>query len=326
MTRGHPSPSVRGTRAHEMRYPMIDPTLYIRDPLRVEEGIPIFDETDEYIDNYERIAKEHLAALATQNGNPFMVSRQIVETIDTMRELVTRNVKAGSRILDVGVGTGTMLAPLEGYERFGLDVSLAYLKEARSRLEEVCLSRIETAPFSDASFDAIVTTDVLEHVLGLDRAVEQMNRMLKPGGTLIVNVPNMEPLDSYVGDTLPYRFVHLRNFSLSGLRLYFETIFGYTYAHHSYSGWLFNATASLKMRIPNKSDPLREALQRPEAAIAELDRLKACLTCTEEDLVDDLIAVRDQYPDVADIIFPLLMQPAELACVFRKPYAQAMAG
>jgi 2-polyprenyl-3-methyl-5-hydroxy-6-metoxy-1,4-benzoquinol methylase len=300
---------------------MINPSLYTRDPLRIEEGIPVFDETDEYIDNYERIAKEHLAGLAADIGNPFMVTRQIVETIEAMRELVTQNVAAGSRILDVGVGTGTMLAPLEGYERYGLDISLAYLKEAQSRLEEVCLSRIETAPFADASFDAIVTTDVLEHVLGLDRAVEQLTRMLKPGGVLIVNVPNMEPLDSYVGDDSPYKFVHLRNFSLSGLRLYFETIFDYTYVRHRYSGWLFNAATSLKVRMPTKSDPLREALRRPEAAIAELERLKASLTYTEEELVDDLIAVRDQHPNVADIIFPLLMRPAELACVFRKSHS-----
>src|SRR5579872_4090932 len=95
------------------------------------------------------------------------------------------------RLLDAGCGTGGFLAALAHGASFGLDrdgfaCDLALDKARRP----VTQGTVDAMPFRDAAFDVIVSADVLCHRgVGIERALGEMHRCLKPGGTLVVNLP-----------------------------------------------------------------------------------------------------------------------------------------
>ena len=99
----------------------------------------------------------------------------------------------GARVLDVGCGTGHLLAALRdrdtGLALSGVDVSEAMLARARARLgEQVTLFRApaERLPFDDTSFDAVVTLSALHHWPEPERGLAEMARVVTAGGGLVV--------------------------------------------------------------------------------------------------------------------------------------------
>ncbi len=198
---------------------------YTRQPLRFHRDIPVFIETNDFIRNYEEIATDHLRSLDSTGLNPFIPEDDWREMEDTTIALIRKYSQPGARILDVGVGLGRLLSHLPDMERHGVDISLNYLERVADAGIDACCALIEDLPYESESFDVIVCTDVLEHVLDLNAACAEMLRILKPGGTLVARVPYREDLSSYLHPDTPYHFIHLRNFDESSLRLLFERIF-----------------------------------------------------------------------------------------------------
>jgi ubiquinone/menaquinone biosynthesis C-methylase UbiE len=106
-------------------------------------------------------------------------------------------------------------------------LSADYLEVASERVPAAAFhqGRIEQMPFKDASFDTVVTTDVLEHVLHLDDALRELLRVLKPGGKLIVRAPIEPSLAPYLEPDYLYRYVHVRRFDEPDLILLFTRCF-----------------------------------------------------------------------------------------------------
>jgi len=98
-------------------------------------------------------------------------------------------------ILDAGMGPGRLLAELaqRGWAVSGVDASAEMVAAARSKLPEAASrlvqGKIESLPFPDASFDAVVATGVLEYSQ-LERALRELARVLRPGGRAVVSYPN----------------------------------------------------------------------------------------------------------------------------------------
>lgn len=290
---------------------------YICLPLKVIDEIPIFSSNDSYLKNYEKIAMDHLKSLELGKGNPFMTSSQIESSEKVTRNLLRSYVTAGSMVLDAGIGLGYLLGDMPEYKRFGIDVSIAYLKRAKLLGIDVALACLEDMPYQDAFFDAVVSTDVLEHVLQLDVAVTQLLRVLKSDGYLIIRVPHKETLKSYCDDQA-YQYSHIRNFDLFSLRLYFEKVFGLEYVEHQFSGWDFCIVDQLKIRLPRTKSNLSKLLNEPDMQLPELDVLRRALNVTEEELVDSLIAIRNKHPITANKLWPTLIEPLGITVVFRK--------
>lgn len=199
-------------------------TPYNRKPLREQDGIPVFSEVDDYVDNYLQISAEHLAHYDVYGTNPWMDETHWGELEEATRELFLRHVSAGANVLDVGVGQGRLLASAPGFDRYGMDISHGYLAHAKAAGIDVCFARIEDMPYKDGWFDAVVCTDVLEHVLDLNLCVAKILAVIRAGGHLIVRVPSREHLEQY--DGYKYRFVHLRILDGAMLKLMFDRVFG----------------------------------------------------------------------------------------------------
>jgi len=224
-------------------------------PLNFRNGIPVFTAEDDYVRNYEAIAGDHVGSLSRGEGNPFIPEALWRELEDSTRELIIRHAGRGGRILDVGVGLGRLLGPLEGFDRHGMDISMDYLQQAREVGVEVCFARIEDMPYQEGFFDAVACTDVLEHVVDLNLCCGKILSVLKPGGILVVRVPYKEDLECYLDKMYPYRYAHLRNFDEGSLRVLFEKVFGCEFVCSTMAGYRL-ADTRLAWRLPWGQDTL----------------------------------------------------------------------
>lgn len=95
------------------------------------------------------------------------------------------------RLLDAGCGTGGFLAALAYGASFGLDRDGFACRLALGKAHRpVTQGSVDDLPFRDAAFDIIVSADVLCHRgVGVERALGEIYRCLKPGGLLIINLP-----------------------------------------------------------------------------------------------------------------------------------------
>jgi 2-polyprenyl-6-hydroxyphenyl methylase/3-demethylubiquinone-9 3-methyltransferase len=101
---------------------------------------------------------------------------------------------AGGRLLDLGCGDGRLLADLahDGARVVGADRSGLALERARQShpgMELISLGEDGRLPFKDASFDAVVCLQVLQHVVDLQQLLSEVRRILTPGGSLAIAVP-----------------------------------------------------------------------------------------------------------------------------------------
>ena len=108
-------------------------------------------------------------------------------------------------VLEVGCGAGHQIKQLNLWfgariaHMTGIDISGVALSMAAENVPGVTLVRMDIVrPRADWAFDLILASQVLEHVLQAELALESMVSMLKPGGVLLLTVPD-GALDSYGG-------------------------------------------------------------------------------------------------------------------------------
>jgi malonyl-CoA O-methyltransferase len=99
------------------------------------------------------------------------------------------------RVLDVGCGKGRFARVLQeqnpATEIWGLDISEEMLRFVPAGIHTVAGSMTEL-PFAASAFDFVYATESLEHAVEIERAVQEMCRVLKPGGKLLIVDKNVE--------------------------------------------------------------------------------------------------------------------------------------
>lgn len=99
------------------------------------------------------------------------------------------------RVLELGCGMGHLLSWLTGrYEVFGTDINSWALSQARHIVPQgkfILISADDCVAFPDTSFDVIIAKHVVEHLKHPEQAIAEMNRVMKPGGLLILATPNL---------------------------------------------------------------------------------------------------------------------------------------
>lgn len=118
------------------------------------------------------------------------------------------HLRPGQRVLDLGCGEGrhAITAWLEApVQVVGLDPGAADLATAAGRATEFeapadgarALGWVRgsghTLPFAEATFDCVICAEVLEHIPDYQAVLEEIRRVLKPGGVLAVSVPRFVP-------------------------------------------------------------------------------------------------------------------------------------
>ncbi|MEA2192392.1 MAG: hypothetical protein QOI73_2513 [Solirubrobacteraceae bacterium] len=142
---------------------------------------------------------------------------------------------AARSFLEVGCGNGYVLSAFSGarpeLDVAGSDLSGAGLRHARRRLPEALLLRADARelPF-DSEFDVAGAFDVLEHVAEDDAVLKSLRRAVRPGGGVVITVPQHRWLwsetDRYSGHHRRYRRRELAGqLERAGLRLRWATSF-----------------------------------------------------------------------------------------------------
>ncbi len=293
--------------------------VYARNPIRVESDIPIFSEDDSYVVNYKKIGADHVAAIKSGIENPFMNPALWRESEDSTRQLIRRHSREEDRILDVGVGLGRLLAPLETHRRHGVDISLDYLRFARAAGIDAVFARIEDLPYRSDVFDIVCCSDVLEHVFDLYGCTKEMLRVLRPNGLLVARVPYREPLMSYLADDAPYEFVHLRNFDLESLKLHFSKIFGCQWIEHSLTTHKFFDPDSLAIQLPIANGSISKRLKKSAFGMGNpYKELARIMPAHQADLIAALRNLEKRDPAAYSDIIGDFMIPLEINIVIRK--------
>lgn len=105
--------------------------------------------------------------------------------------------KGSGRVLDIGCGPGVMTGNVltRGWTYVGTDIAAGMIAEARRRFQDEPRAQFAVGDVGeinapDATFDVVVAMGLVEYLSDEGVALQEMRRVLKPGGRLLVSLPN----------------------------------------------------------------------------------------------------------------------------------------
>src|SRR3954468_8052775 len=110
--------------------------------------------------------------------------------------LIPPAVRPGSVLLDAGCGGG-LLAPHVrrlGYRHVGVDLRLAGLEQSAGHGVAPIVGDVTALPLADAAADVVAAGELLEHVADRAGAINELTRVLRPGGLLVLDTVNRTAL------------------------------------------------------------------------------------------------------------------------------------
>ena len=112
--------------------------------------------------------------------------------LDELESGLVRPHALGARVLDAGCGTGLILREVRPVASLavGADLSHGMLSTARGRGLTVSQANLGALPFADASFDLVFSFKVLAHVEDIRGALQELMRVTRPGGRLLLEFYN----------------------------------------------------------------------------------------------------------------------------------------
>lgn len=110
--------------------------------------------------------------------------------------------KAGGKLIDVGCAHGVFLSSIRDFgswEVWGVEINPEASQYARQEFSlDVYTGTLEEAGFPARFFDVVTLWDVLEHLPDPIGSLQEIHRILKPDGILVVGVPNVKSVDARI--------------------------------------------------------------------------------------------------------------------------------
>lgn len=190
-------------------------------PLLCDENLP-----DIYSQYYPR-SEIDIKALQRQVGNPSdleEIKKRHRDGTDNQGQYIA---KPGMKVLDYGCGSGGSLLEIEalGAEAYGIETDPNVQQVIDKLGLRIHIGTLDDAPFTDTLFDLIVLNQVLEHIPHPERLLEKLRIRLKPGGKLVLSLPNADSIfacffkRTWINWHIPY---HLHHFNPDSARIFLE--------------------------------------------------------------------------------------------------------
>lgn len=190
-------------------------------------------------------------------GEPGRKFRPVVEHLVRLvgsrhARFLARGLPRGARVLDVGCGRGVLLGALadRGLEAHGVELSPEAASGADPRAKIRVAERLADAGYPESFFDEVIVWHVLEHLPDPRETLEEIRRVLRPGGRLVVALPSFGSAQArWAGPHWFHLDVprHLFHFPLPALRRLLEDVGFLCESEHHFSlrqnpfGWLQSA-------------------------------------------------------------------------------------
>lgn len=106
-------------------------------------------------------------------------------------------IKKNQKVLEIGCGTGIFTEKLSktGAQITAVDISPYFIKKAKKKVDaenvKFIVDDVEHLNFSDNSFDCVVGSSILHHLLNLENGLLEIKRVLKKNGKIVFTEPNM---------------------------------------------------------------------------------------------------------------------------------------
>ncbi|HLE49216.1 MAG TPA: class I SAM-dependent methyltransferase [Patescibacteria group bacterium] len=151
--------------------------------------------------------------------------------IDLIKEVV--NNKKPQRLLSIACSIGLYeekIIKKLGLKVYGIDGAKDALKEAEKRGVITKFGDVsKTLPYHDASFDFVFAGEIIEHLIDTKKFLNEINRVLKSKGYLILTTPNLARVDDRIKFLFgksprhttpihPFLYLHIRPFTFDSLK------------------------------------------------------------------------------------------------------------
>jgi|SRR4051812_25299317 len=197
-----------------------------------------------------------------------------------LREILEQRARPGDPWLDVGCGDGRtagLWLSARGCDYIGVDVSKTAVARAQGEgLDARLIGDATELPFPDEAFCGILAIEVLEHLFEPQQAAAEFHRLLKPGGTLFVSLPNVaywrrrlellllgrfDPLGDDLSIEQPWRDPHIRFFTPTTLARMLASA-GFHADVRGYAGALLADTPKLGRRLHGRRSAVYALAER----------------------------------------------------------------
>ena len=178
--------------------------------------------------------EEYYASWGIEGEEESLPAAMKKQTFTARLEKLPSSLAVG-RVLDVGCATGFFLevASDAGWEAHGVELSPFAAKVAQRKFgSRIFNGTLEQATFPDGYFDLVTLSDLIEHVPDPDGFLDEVRRILKPGGCVMVVTPNVQSVSALLMGKLwsHYKAEHLLYFTPHTLRTLLER-HGFTTMH-----------------------------------------------------------------------------------------------
>lgn len=130
---------------------------------------------------------------AIESGHDTQYPMRVNSFFKALQRIKAAIPASGAKVLDVGTAGGAFLeaAKQYGYHASGLEPCGFLVEQGKRRGLDIVQGTIDSHNLQENSFDMICFWDVIEHLSDPASAVEKAKRLLKPGGVLLLNYPDI---------------------------------------------------------------------------------------------------------------------------------------